>query len=89
MLYYKIYLGTGKKYNPAKLRLIKKTNYLDKNKSVVNWTDLNTKLYTKNKSYFYALKSVDKNGKESVFSNPVRIYWRGKWVVDKTFEVQR
>ena len=89
ILYYKIYVQVGKMYNKTKLKLVKKTNYLDKNKSVVNWTDLNTKLYPKNKSYFYAVKAVDKSGKESVISNPVKIYWRGKWVVDKTFEVQR
>ena len=73
-------------YNKTKLKLVKKTNYLDKNKSEINWTDRITKLSSQNKSFFYAVSAVDKSGKESVCSNPVRIYWRGKWVVDKTFE---
>ncbi|GBD89759.1 hypothetical protein BMS3Abin04_00471 [bacterium BMS3Abin04] len=88
LLYYKIYLGTGKKYNPVKLKLINKTNYLDKNKSEISWIDLTTKLSPKNKSYFYAVSAVDKGGKQSVISNPVKIYWKGKWVVDNAFEMK-
>jgi len=89
MLYYKIYFEAGEKYNPAKLKLIKKTNYLDKTKHEINWTDRNTKLNPKYKSCYYVITAVDKNGKESVFSNPVRVYWKGKWVVDNMFEVQQ
>ena len=86
LLYYKIYIQVGKMYNKTKLKLVKKTNYLDKNKSEIYWTDRTTKLSSQNKSFFYAVSAVDKSGKESVCSNPVKIYWRGKWVVDKTFE---